>query len=92
MSRFVAVDHESRVRHRIAAHLDLPAEVIAPERELDRDLGLDAFDLALVALKLEGELSLDFPLALLDSIRTVGDFAKLVEHLDRVARHLPKAG
>jgi acyl carrier protein len=65
----------------VAMHVGLDAHAIEPSQRLSHDLGLDAFDLVLVALRLE-ELEPsrgEFPMEELVSIRTVRDLTALHE-------------
>jgi acyl carrier protein len=65
------------VRVAIAHHLGVEADAIDDDAELERDLGLDAFDLVLIVLRLE-ELTGDaIAIADLESVSTVGDLHEL---------------
>jgi acyl carrier protein len=57
----------------LAAHLGIEVAAIEDEQRIDRDLGLDAFDLVLVALRLEERAPErgEFPIDALDPSMTV---------------------
>jgi Phosphopantetheine attachment site len=63
----------------LAAHLGIEVEAIDHDQRLDRDLGLDAFDLVLVALRLEDRAPErgEFPVGVLDPSMTVRELAAL---------------
>lgn len=69
---------EDLVRVALASHLGVPPASISLEHELDRDLGLDALDIVLVALRLENVLEAEVPIADLEDAITVRDFADIV--------------
>ncbi len=72
-------DHELEiVRFALALHLDIDPEMISDAQELDRDLGLDPLDLVLIVLRLEELNEIEFPVADLEGIATVGDLAEVV--------------
>ncbi|MBX3208565.1 MAG: hypothetical protein KF764_26265 [Labilithrix sp.] len=62
----------------LALHLGIdPAEVEVSHR-LEADLGLDPLDLVLVVLRLEELGEVEFPVAELEGLRTVGDLVDVV--------------
>jgi acyl carrier protein len=65
------------VTRAIASHLAMPVDEIDGHDSLAEDLGLDALDLVLVALRLEENIGVDFPLARLDGVVTVDDLVAL---------------
>jgi len=65
--------HTELVRSALAAHLQVPAESLVEGIALEATLGLDPLDLVLVALRLEEQVGVEFPIALLEDVRTVGD-------------------
>jgi acyl carrier protein len=69
---------EQLVRIALAAHLAVAPEVIDEAQRLERDLGLDALDLVLVALRLENVLEAEIDIADLESLVTVRDFMDVV--------------
>jgi len=70
---------QSSVRLAIARHIDVPPSELRSTHHLSRDLGLDPLDLVLVALRLEEGADVEFPIAELESVHTVDDFAELVQ-------------
>ncbi|MBX3192409.1 MAG: acyl carrier protein [Labilithrix sp.] len=66
------------VQNALACHLRTPEASFDAALELERDLGLDPLDLVLIALGLEEAVGVEFPVALLEGVRTVGDVARLV--------------
>lgn len=73
------------VRFALAMHLNAPPDVIGESLALDEDLGLDPLDLVLVVLRLEELGDIEFPIADLEGIRTVGDLTDLVRAWGRTA-------
>jgi acyl carrier protein len=71
------------VRLALANHLDIEPSELEPSQDLRRDLGLDPLDLVLVALRLEEGAVDEFPIAELETVRTIDDFAKLVRRWSR---------
>ncbi len=69
---------EDLVRVALASHLGVPPDAVGLHHELDRDLGLDALDIVLVALRLENVLEAELPIADLEDAITVQDFADIV--------------
>jgi acyl carrier protein len=69
---------EDLVRVALASHLGVPPEAVSLAHELDRDLGLDALDIVLVALRLENVLEAEIPIADLELAVTVQDFADVI--------------
>jgi acyl carrier protein len=66
------------VRHLLARRLGTVPDRILGAHDLAHDLGVDPLDLVLVALDLE-ELGRDeFPIAKLETVRTVDDLSRLV--------------
>jgi hypothetical protein len=65
------------VHDELAAHLGIEAREIEDEQRLDRDLGLDAFDLVLVGLRLEDRAPGrgEFPVDAVDPSMTVRELA-----------------
>lgn len=72
------VANEWLVRRAIAAHLEIALDEIEAEQSLEGDLGLDPLDLVLIALRLEEDVGVEFPVALLETVKTVGDLEGLV--------------
>jgi acyl carrier protein len=48
---------------------------------LERDLDLDPLDLVLIALRIEGILRVEFPIAQLEWVRTVADITRIVRSI-----------
>lgn len=63
--------------HVLRAHLRRPT--IAPELELERDLGVDPFDLVLLVAELEEALHVRVRYEDLAALRTVADVAGLLQ-------------
>lgn len=65
------------VHRALAAHLGIEVEAIDHDQRIDRDLGLDAFDLVLIALRLEeyAPEQGEFPVEVLDPAMTVRELA-----------------
>lgn len=66
------------VRDALARHLHVSRDDVRSSHRLREDLGLDAFDLSMIALRLERAARREFPLAVLDLIQTVDQLARLV--------------
>jgi acyl carrier protein len=66
------------VRTALASYLGISEDVLVDEQDLEHDLGLDGADLLLVTLLLEEAAGVQFPLALLRDMKTVGEFSLLV--------------
>jgi acyl carrier protein len=79
-SRRSAVEevHAVMVRAALASQLEVPADSLGETQELERDLGLDPLDLVMVILRVEEAVGVEFPIALLDEAKTVGDVFTLV--------------
>ncbi|MBS2011663.1 MAG: hypothetical protein JST00_02020 [Deltaproteobacteria bacterium] len=72
------VVNEWLVRRAIAAHLEMAQDEIEAQQSLEDDLGLDPLDLVLITLRLEEDVGVEFPVALLETVKTVGDLEDLV--------------
>lgn len=72
------VSNQSLVRRAIAAHLDIAVDELSAADTLEGDLGLDPLDLVLVALRLEQDVGVEFPVSLLEQVKTVADLDGLV--------------
>jgi len=70
--------HVIMVEGALASHLALPGKAFEDHFELERDLGLDALDLVLIALSFEDSVGVEFPIALLEPLVTVGQLKSLV--------------
>ena len=66
------------VRVALALHLDVDVGRISSETHLERDLGMDPLDLVLVVLRLEEVEEMEFPIAELEGVETVGGLASMV--------------
>jgi acyl carrier protein len=69
---------DALVRELLSLRLWTPPDRIQPRLDLRRDLGMDPLDLVLVALDLEEIEGDEFPVADLESVRTVADLERLV--------------
>lgn len=69
----------------IGQYLAVPPGVVRARQRLDRDLGLDPFDVALIATALGDKLSVELPLDEVDDAATVAAFARCVERALRSA-------
>lgn len=67
------------VRFALAFHLERDPASIDCAQRLEDDLGLDPLDLVLVVLRLEELGEIEFPIADLEGLKTVGDLVALVE-------------
>jgi acyl carrier protein len=70
---------DEMVRAVVACHLAVARETISPATRLQRDLELDPLDLVLIALRIEDIVGLEFPIARLEGVRTVGDMVGIVK-------------
>jgi acyl carrier protein len=66
------------VRDALARHLHLSRDDVRSTHRLREDLGLDALDLSMIALRLERVARREFPLAVLDLVHTVDQLVSLV--------------
>lgn len=66
------------VRFALALHLEAEPYEIEEHQRIEEDLGLDPLDLVLVVLRLEELGEVEFPVAELEGIRTVGDLVAVV--------------
>jgi acyl carrier protein len=62
----------------VARHLQMEPRAIDPHTTVRQDLELDPLDLVLIALRIEEIERIEFPIARLEHVRTVGDIAKIV--------------
>ena len=67
------------VRAAIAHYLGVPTPTVELRQTFARDLGMDAFDIALAALPLASALRIEIALHGLEDTHTVGAFAERVE-------------
>jgi acyl carrier protein len=67
------------VRFALAQHLGCEPEDVDETNRLEEELGLDPLDLVLVVLRLEELGEVDFPMADLEHVMTVGDLAAMVQ-------------
>ena len=65
------------VRGVLALQLGKRPETIDPDDELEKDLRLLPCNLVLVALRLEERVGVEFPVAALESVKTVGGLMRL---------------
>jgi acyl carrier protein len=73
------------VRVALAAYLDSKPSEIDPNAELERDLGLEPLDLALIVFRLEEFADAEFSISDLEDVVTVGDFEAIVTEWMRSA-------
>jgi acyl carrier protein len=66
------------VRYALAQHLGADVDEIDADHLLDEELGLDPLDLVLIALRLEELGEVEFPVAELETITTVGELTEMV--------------
>lgn len=69
---------EELVRVALALHLDADMGRITPESQLFEELGMDPLDLVLVVLRLEEIEEVEFPIAELEGVATVGELVGMV--------------
>jgi acyl carrier protein len=62
----------------VARHLQLEPRAIDAQKTVQEDLELDPLDLVLIALRIEELERIEFPIARLEYVRTVGDIVKIV--------------
>jgi acyl carrier protein len=75
------------VRVALARHLNVDPEAVLPVHDLRADLKLYSLDLVLIALGLEREGGSEFPIAWLDTVRTVAELSAItVAWMDRGRR------
>jgi acyl carrier protein len=65
------------VRVALARHLDVDPEAVLPVHDLRADLKLYPLDLVLIALSLERDAGSEFPMAWLDTVRTVAELSSI---------------
>jgi acyl carrier protein len=63
----------------IGEHLDCDPQAISHDAQLHRDLGLDAFDLVLIVLRLDELSNAELAKADLGKLVTVGDLQELID-------------
>ncbi len=68
---------ELRVHRALARHLGIDPRRVAPSDRLGEDWGLDALDLALIALALEEGEAMAYPMGDLQTLHTVADLVSL---------------
>jgi acyl carrier protein len=69
---------EDMVRDVVARHLDVEASTLTLEDDVEKDLGLDPLDLVLIALRIEENVSIEFPIARLESVHRLDDLIDIV--------------
>ena len=75
------------VRVALARYLNVDPEAVLPVHELRADLKLYPLDLVLIALGLERDGGSEFPMAWLDTVRTVAELSAItVAWMDRGGR------
>ncbi|MDP9152198.1 MAG: hypothetical protein M3O36_19915 [Myxococcota bacterium] len=83
------------VRVALARHLNVAPEAVLPVHDLRADLKLYPLDLVLVALALERDGGSEFPIAWLDTVRTVAELSAITlawrERCGRSRRRSPLA-
>jgi acyl carrier protein len=67
----------------VAKHLQLSSDEVQLAQHVVADLHLDPLDLVLIVLRLEDLEQVEFPIAELDRIQCVGDFAVVMRELRR---------
>ncbi|MDP9034042.1 MAG: hypothetical protein M3O50_04500 [Myxococcota bacterium] len=65
------------VRVALARHLNVPPEAVLPVHDLRADLKLHPLDLVLIALGFERDGASEFPIAWLETVRTVAEFSAI---------------
>lgn len=66
----------------LAFHLNVDPLVLDDTHDLEATFDLDSLDLILVTMRLEEQLGVEVPLALLAAVRTVGDFTQVLRSVD----------
>ena len=65
----------------ISKQLNRPAEEIALDKEIVKDLGADSLDVVEMLMSLEEEFEISVPEEDAVNIKTVGDIVKLIEQI-----------
>ena len=68
-----------KVKSLVADHLCIPADSIADDADIVRDLNADSIDLVEMVMTLEEEFGISVPDEKLSAIKTISDIVKLVE-------------
>ena len=74
------------IRQVLVEELKLSSDVVKPEADLRRDLGLDSLDVATIAMALEEKLGIEVTDEAMQNVETVQDAARLL------SSHLPSSG
>ena len=68
-----------KVKELIADQLDVDAEKVVAEANIQDDLGADSLDVVDLVMALEDEFEVEIPDEAVESIKTVGDIVKYIE-------------
>ncbi len=69
------------VSHAVARHLAIELTLVQAAHDLRDDLGLDAFDLTFIVLRLEEQLAIEVPLPAVDGAASVADLAVMIANI-----------
>lgn len=70
-----------RVRALVARHVRAPANQVRPHQALRAELGIDQFDLALIAMQLEDQIGVEVPFHAIRYATTVRDLSECIDQL-----------
>lgn len=68
-----------KVKELVADQLDVDAEKVTADANLQDDLGADSLDVVDLVMALEDEFEIEIPDEAVETIKTVGDIAKYIE-------------
>ena len=71
----------AKIKDILAYKLGLTPEVISDDSNIKNDLGADSLDRIEIVMVVEDEFDIEISDASLEGVRTVSDYAKLVEKL-----------
>jgi acyl carrier protein len=71
------------VRNALADYLEVAANQIRPDQDLEQDWGIDRTERSVLALRLEEREDLEIPSAELEQVQTVGQLVALVRAIRR---------
>lgn len=68
-----------KVKELVAEQLDVDAEKVVAEANIQDDLGADSLDVVDLVMALEDEFDVEIPEDQVENIKTVGDIVKFIE-------------
>lgn len=72
-----------KVRAMLAKQLNLPAEKIAPESDVVKDLGADSLDVVELLISLEDDYGISIPEEDIVNVKTVQDIVDMIEKFNK---------